>query len=304
VPAGSNPLTVTIVSSDVSVGVVKTLSVPNGSGSVTVQIQPGQSNSPTSVAAGGVAFDPVGTGTSTVSASIPGYIAQPNASRVVTVTAPPITANGTTVGGGLQRSTSGSLGASGHGGVTVRVTSSNPTVMRIAPDASTAGAPSIDVVVADGVTFVPFYVQGMDGATGTVTVTLTAPGFTDGQPGVIISGLGTSKTVADADDAFWATIGIPSGNGVSPQAVRFGATTLTVTMSSSDVSVGVVKTLSVPNGSGSVTVQILPGQLNSPTSVAAGGVAFDPLGTGTSTVSASIPGYITQPNGTVTVIVN
>ena len=38
--------------------------------------------------------------------------------------------------------------------------------------------------------------------------------------------------------------------------------------------------------------------------LAAGGVAFDPVGTGTSTVSASIPGYITQPNGTVTVIVN
>ncbi len=84
--------------------------------------------------------------------------------------------------------------------------------------------------------------------------------------------------------------------------MRAGGSTLTVTISSSNVGAGVVYTSGASGGS--VTVQILPGQFNSPTSVAAGGVAFDPVGTGSSTVTSSIPGFITQPSGTLTVTVN
>ena len=307
VRAGGSTLTVTISNSNVGAGVVKTSGASGGS--VTVQILPGQFNSPTSVAAGGVAFDPVGTGSSTVTSSIPGFITQPSGTVVVVVTAPLITASNTTVGAGLQRNSGASLGASQHGGVTVRVTSSNPAVMQVSPNASTAGTDFIDVVMANGSTFVPFYVQGVEGATGTVTVTMSAPGFTDGsatitvvQPGVVLTGLGASTTTLSPDDAFYARIGTPSGNSVSGQAVRAGGSTLTVTISSSNVGAGVVYTSGASGGS--VTVQILPGQFNSPTSVAAGGVAFDPVGTGSSTVTSSIPGFITQPSGTLTVTVN
>jgi hypothetical protein len=52
----------------------------------TVLIQPGQQNSPTTVAAGGVAFDPLDAGETVVSSTIDGLIALSNASRTVTVT--------------------------------------------------------------------------------------------------------------------------------------------------------------------------------------------------------------------------
>jgi hypothetical protein len=54
--------------------------------SVTVEIAEGVYDSPSTVAAGGVAFDPLGSGTTTVSATIAGFIATAAASVEVTVT--------------------------------------------------------------------------------------------------------------------------------------------------------------------------------------------------------------------------
>ena len=85
--------------------------------------RPASSQSPTSVAAGGVAFDGVGLGTVTVRPEIPGFLPTANAIRQVTVSQPGIITNGVaaTVGAGLQASNSYvQLGATGHGGVTVR----------------------------------------------------------------------------------------------------------------------------------------------------------------------------------------
>ena len=71
---------------------------------VTVQIAVESSASPTTVAAGGVAFDPQGPDTTTVDATIPGFIATTAASRDVTVT------------GGSGEGTSGGAATGGGAG--------------------------------------------------------------------------------------------------------------------------------------------------------------------------------------------
>ena len=125
-------MTATVTSSDVSVGQLVTTALTGDT--VTVEVPAGLYYSATTVAGGGVAFDPIAAGTSTVVASIPGFVALPTASQLVTVTAPGITTSARTVGSGLQRSTSASLGASNHGGVDVVIASSDPAVMLVSPN--------------------------------------------------------------------------------------------------------------------------------------------------------------------------
>ena len=196
VRAGGTPVTVTFTSSDVGVGTLTDDQTSGPTFDRTIDV--GQYLTPATVGAGGIAFDPVGAGTVTLTAdaTAQNVLMRPNATRAVTVTAPTISVGGRTVGSGLQTSHSASLGVGSHGGVTVTVTSSDPNTLLISPDADTPGTTSIDVEVADGGRTVPFYIQGLEDATGTPTVTLTAAGFTDGsntvsvvQPGLVLSGL-------------------------------------------------------------------------------------------------------------------
>ena len=77
------------------------------------------------------------------------------------------------------------LEASNHGGVTLRITSSNAAVALVAPNATTAGTAFIDVPVANGTTTVSFVVQGVEGQVGSVTVSASASGFTGTTSGII-----------------------------------------------------------------------------------------------------------------------
>ncbi|HUF74889.1 MAG TPA: Ig-like domain-containing protein [Longimicrobiales bacterium] len=222
---------------------------------------------------------------------------------------PGITVYTSTVASGLQTSASGQLGASNHGGVTVRVTSSDPRTLLVSPNATTPGTEFIDVVVANGSTSVPYYIQGFEGATGTPTVTMSAPGFIDGSntfnvvaPGITLSGLSTSLTTLSPNDAFWATIGYPYGTYVIGQNIRAGGSAVTVTFTSTAPSVATLVTNA--QTAGTVTATIGVGQSNTPTSLANQGVEIDPLTAGQTTVSASATGFITQPDGDQTVTVS
>jgi hypothetical protein len=312
VRAGGSPLTATITSSLATVGQLVTSGITGRT--VTVQIVPGQFSSPSSVAAGGASFDPLTSGATTVTAAIPGFISTTGASQNITVTAPTMDMwyLPATVGSGLQDGLYYvNLGASDHGGVTLRIQSSNPSVALVSPNASTAGTEYIDISIADGETFVSYYIQGVEGATGTVTLTGSAPGFIDGsgsvtvvQPALRIGGLITNPTTLSDDDPFTVSVGIPNAGNTNLndlQAVRVGASALTVTVTNSLETVGQLVTSSLIDQS--VTVQIVPGQFSTPNSVAAGGVAFDPLDPGTTTVSASIVDFITTTAGSVAVSV-
>ncbi len=313
VRAGGQPLTVTLTHSTRGVG--RLITTAGTGDTVTVQIPTGSSQSPYGVTAGGVAFDPLTAGTTTIAGSIPGFDLTSYYNRSVTVTAPGISVYEWTVGSGLQRSAYGYLGAANHGGVNVIVKSSAPSVARVAPNDTTPGTDSIVIFVPNGQTSIDYYVQGVEGQTGTVTTTARASGFTDGtaplnvvQPAVGFYGLPGSVSLGQPPDsvAFYTELGIPYASNqylLEGQAVRAGGTAVTVALSSGAAAVGELVT-ATQRGAG-VTVQIQPGQYYSPTTVAAGGVAFKKLSQGSTVVTAAIPGFITLTlEGIRTVIVN
>jgi uncharacterized repeat protein (TIGR01451 family) len=304
-------VTVTVTNSNASVAQLTTTA---GSGQTrTVSIGPNQFNSPSSVVGGGVAFDPIAGGSTTVSATATGFISTAAASIAVTVTAPGITvnSNGAIIGAGLQDGLySAVLGGSNHGGVTMRIASSNPAVALVSPNATTAGTPFIDVPIGNLSTTALYYLQGVEGATGTVTITASAPGFSDGsgtltivQPAIRIESLPTSTTSLSVDQPFFVRTGPPvagNSNLAQLQAVRAGGG-VTVTITNSN---GTAAQLTTSAGPGQTrTVAIGPNQFNSPTSVATGGVAFDPITGGNTTVTATAPGYISTAAATVQVTV-
>ena len=83
------------------------------------------------------------------------------------------------VGGGLQVAGSGTLASTNHGGVSVRIESSDPATLLVAPDPGTAGSRLIDVFVPDGSRDYSFVAQGVPRRFMTATVMAAAPGFAD-----------------------------------------------------------------------------------------------------------------------------
>jgi hypothetical protein len=282
----------------------------------TATIPIGLTNSPTDTTTGGVAFHPLaGLGPTTVSATIPGYIATSQATRSTTNATPGITVGSLTVGSGLQANTTFTLGAPNHGNFSVTLTSSDPAIL-LAPDAATAGQTQITIPVADGVQTVGFYVQGLEGLTTTVSgsITVSAAAFTDGtaaetivQPALDLQGVPATMAVGAPDANSYVRTGIANvGNTAlnQLQAVRAGLPggSLSVSVTSSNVSAATLVNSVGATGSPQ-TVQILSGQTNSPTTVGAGGVAVRRVATGTSSISAAISGFITTGQGTRSVTV-
>lgn len=311
VRVGGPALTATIINSN---GVAAQLiTTPVTGQTVTVSIAPGSSVSPSTVATGGVAFDGLAVASTTVSASISGFLATTAASVNVSVTQPTISLNpiGNT-GSGLQGSSNTvALSAVEHGGVTVRVKSGNPSVALVSPNGSTAGADSIDIFLANGLASTSFVVSGLEGATGVSLITVSAPGFGSvsrtasvQQPAVDLFGLVSSIDTLDPSDLFQVRIGLPAGgNGsVNPvQTIRVGGVPVTATLRNTTTAVGDLLTTALTGDSVVVTIPV--GAFSSGGSVAAGGVAFDGTAFGSTTVFATIPGFnsTTGSNQAVTV---
>ncbi len=309
--AGGATVTATLTSTDPAVGRLIT-SVDTG-GTATVTLAAGQSRSPGTVATGGVAFDPLTAGSTTVAASIPGFVALTGAQVNVTVNAPAITLGGATVGSGLQESASGGLGAVVPvGGATMHIASSNPAVLLVSPNASTPGTASIDVPLTAGTSSFGYWVQGVEGATDTATITASIPAYSSGSVVGTVRGtaldiifLGTTTTSLSPDATFAVRIGVLNAQGnayAAEQSIRAGGTGVTATISSSDTLVG--RLVTTAQTGDTVTVDIAPQQSRSPGSVVTGGVAFDPQAAGTTTVAATIPGFLALAGAQVNVTVS
>jgi hypothetical protein len=272
-------------------------------GTVSVTIGPGQLQAAASLR-------PLAAGTTTVSGSAAGLLTTTAGVVAITVTTPGITMQGlpVTVGSGLQFGSGTQralLQASNHGGVTVRIESSNPAVALVSPDSVTPGTAFFEKSLLDGQTSVPFFVQGVEGVEGDVVITASAPGFVDGNgtanviPAALrISGLATTSTAGGADDPFIVQIGTPNATGSNlgvVQAVRAGGVPVTVTLASSNPAAGELVTPTVTGGT--VSVAIGPGQSQASAS-------FRPLAAGTTTVTAAAVNVITTDAGSVTVAVN
>ena len=188
-------------------------------------------------------FDRTNAVRTTVTATATGFIATTAAATQITVSAPGITlnSNGAIIGAGLQNgSWTATLGGSTHGGVTMRIASSNPAVALVSPNATTPGTAFIDVPVADLNSGANYYLQGVEGATGTVTITASAPGFTSGTGSPILK-----KTIALARlDVVHAALGTVVEVGkldgkmkrIPAKVVRFSSNTQRTTRSSPSVS--------------------------------------------------------------------
>ena len=216
------------------------------------------------------------------------------------------------MGSGLQVGASVNLDATNHGGVTVHVASADPAVLLVSPDATTPGTASIDVVVPNGTGSFSYYVQGVEGATGTPAITASAPGFTTGtntatvqQAAFELQGLPATTTTLSPDNVLYVQVGLsnsPFTSLYTVQNVRAGAPgPLTVSFTVADPAVG---TLVTSAGTGTTrTAQIPSGLYYTPTTVASGGVAFRPVGGGTTTVTTALASYIATTSATRTVTV-
>ena len=195
--AGGAAVTATITNSNAPAAQLVT-TVTTGQ-QVTVTIPVGQARSGNTMAAGGVEFDPLGAGFDTVSASIPGFVIFPGApdSVAVSVTAPGINmftpAQGTgRLGAGLQDQGSGSLQVAnpGPGVRIVHLVSSQPSILLLAPDASTVGQPTIDIQVPLNGSSFSYFVQGVENTSGTPTITASASGYTNATTTVTVGAPG------------------------------------------------------------------------------------------------------------------
>ena len=322
---GAGSVTATVTTSNAAAGSLVTSS---GSGtSQTVAVAPGQSESPATVAAGGIAFDPseLAAGeTTTVTGTAPGFGATTGASQTVTVTGPTLSVGLgglTRLGAGLEVDACCAVTTNQPapaGGLLVTLSSSDATRLLVgaAPIPAEGGSGVIVLTIPAGSTSVPFGLQGLEGASGSATVTATATGHTGATsaavtveaPVLAIVELSANQATTAPNDEFRVRLGLPTVSGGTSfgvaQARRQGAGSVTATVTTSNAAAGSLVTSS---GSGtSQTVAVAPGQSESPATVAAGGIAFDPseLAAGeTTTVTGTAPGFgaTTGASQTVTV---
>ncbi len=275
--------------------------------SITATIAPGQSRATVNVR-------PIGVGTATIAPTGPGLIPAetPTVPQSVTVTVPThsVSINTFTLASGLAQNPSLSVQtAIPAGGRTLTLTSSDPTRVLLAPNTTTLGSGQINIAMSAGSFSTSFVVMALEGVTGTVSVTATIPGYRDTtytftvvQGGVTLFGPSATRTLAQGDEGFQAQVGVPSGNSVSPQFVRFGApASLTITLTSSAPSIG---TLVVGGVAGSPATVTIPVGESTSTFNAATRANFRPLSAGNTTITATIPGFQQQGNAIRTVTVS
>ncbi len=311
--ATGGPLAVSVSSSNAVVGQLTTSS---GSGSsMTVNIPVNGYDTPSSVASGGIAFDPLSVGTTTMTASALGSNAAFGYSnQAVTVNQTAITFSDLhhgdwIIGGGLQKTMRVTLNGSAHGGVTIRIASTDTVRLLVSPDATTVGTSFIDVFIPNGETYKNFYIHGISGDPGTVPLTGTSTGLASASANIqVVKGvldilyLITSTSAGAADDPFVIRTGYPNGTSFRYCWVSATENALQVIIKSSDALVGQLIT---GTGTGDEeTIEIQAGQYDSASTVATGGVAFDPIAAGTTEISTTAIGFDntwSQSSATVTV---
>ena len=172
------------------------------------------------------------------------------------------------------------------------VQSSDPTRVLVSPDAATPGTASFTTNVANGATFVPYHVQGVENVTGSAKVTVSAPGFASAGQTVQVaaSGVEIHNLDANADESFARRHGhVCAGRAAlrgqqpscapcrtcAPAVQRF-----VVTLANSNQNVGRLRSDEPARPGQSVTKPIKPG-FYYPQATRHGtayGLAFDPAG--------------------------
>jgi hypothetical protein len=303
------PLVFTLTNTDDAVGQLRSDEPVAVGQIVTKPIQPGIYFT-TAAQAGtfwGLGFNALANGLTTVTVAGPVGVQTMSQTGVRQITvqdssiSPPPT---TVVGARLMTATGATLGVPSQGDVQVTVASTDPTRVRVAPDAFTLGTTSITIDVPIGQSFVQYYIHGIATTTANVPITIAAPGFGQTQhdvqvvpAGVEIVNLDPATSNLSAEDIdWWVQVGVPNAGGTGLQVVQLVApgAPLEVTVTNSNATVARLRSDEpLPGGviGQTVTKTIQPG-LYFTTAVAPGttwGLAFDPLANGTTTVTASGP---------------
>lgn len=222
---------------------------------------------PATIAAGntsymGLAFHPVAAGTSTLTMGTPslsGFAIPATETQITaTVTQQAITMNPVNLGYNMQATGTAHLGAAAPGGgLQVTITSGDAAKVLLSTDATgqTVGSSSIILSVPAGQTSIPtFMIQSLS-ASGTVTLTASAPGYQSGTASVALTpsafvidgGKGIGQPFTSTPNSA-VTIAVtlmrldPSNAPVSAGPLRagFSASEVDVTVGSSDENVGLV----------------------------------------------------------------
>lgn len=191
------------------------------------------------------------------------------------------------------------LSDSQHGGVFVGLASNDTTLVLVAPDDASTGGPTAANFVPNGSTDARFVIQGLENVTGAVTVTASAPGFTDANhvvdvaaPFFRIQGFPSTIDAPDPADNFYVQLGRLNAAGTgwgATEALRIGGPGATATFTLDDPLVGELVT---QTASGQIVdLTMVGGQSGTPSQFFAGGVAFLPLAAGTTDVTVAVPGF-------------
>jgi hypothetical protein len=201
-----------------------------------------------------------------------------------------------TVGGNLEVLATATLTIAPPSSVTVTITSGNPSLVLLSTDTTgtSAGAATITVTIAAGATaaFPGFFIQGL-GSSGTVSLTLSAPGYANATGTVTLTPSGfVLASPSGAGAAFATTLGsantiltvaaasLDSSFNVIPGAAQLrGGTTVTVPVTSATPAVGAILGSAVFQGGSSTS----------------NGVSFQPLQAGASVLSATAPAGFSTP---------
>jgi hypothetical protein len=236
-------------------------------------------------------FDPATAGTSLIEVLTPsGFNTSTNFRTITaTVAAPTIAVSSPTVGMNLQQSGAVSLGAPAPaGGVTVTLTSADPSRVLLSTTQTGAGNGSITLPVNAGNSGTnSYFVQGLADS-GTVTLTASAPGYTNSSGIVTLTPSGfiinTPSAISTTTFSGNSNVQITSArlspgtlNFADNQQLRGGATPVDVVVTATDQTGG--------PGVGAITVS--PLTFNG--GVGAVTTAFNPAANGTSLIEVVTP---------------
>ena len=241
-------------------------------------------------------FQPVSAGTTNLAISSPAGFTTPsnNQSGTVTVTAPVIQIGNITTAVKLDGSMNIYLPQTPPNPVTVTVTSSSPTLATLSTDPTVVGTSTLVFTNVTSTNVGTIYVQGQ--GLGTAQLTESAPGYIDGSSTITVQPAGFAFYYGNANFTTSVANG-PYNVTVYPFALNTGTLTLlnyplmlnpglgtiTVSASSSNTAVGTIPTApSFAPGAGSATFQ------------------FNPLSTGTSTITLGTPAGFSTPSQYVT----
>ena len=311
--ASFSPNTITITGTATQ-NLTLTLSAPAPAGGVTFNVSSSNTAAATvpasvTIAANAssttVAVTGVAPGTATIHASSASI---PDTTAAITVNSAggtgTVTLTGGTIGQNLEIGTTLNLSVPAGSGsacqpqpaacLTVTLTSSDPTKLVIAGHATDTGGPSLSIPVSQGVTALTgIYVQAL-GNSGTVNITVSAPGYTGSTTtytlaasGIVISGPnGIGGLTATTNQGLSTSLSVfaaqldSSLNYVQTQQLR-GGFSASVNVTSSNTTVGTITTSPVTINGGDPS----------------GSTTFNALQSGATTVAAVAPSGFSAPAG-------